>query len=312
MSPRPRNDRMQGKAVQAKASPEHWEAVWRREAPEPVNLNDRSLRNHMNLLLGAFFARHLPPAPDPGQGEPPLLIEAGCGASAWLPVFATRHGYRVRGLDYSAQGCGLARAVLRKAGVVGEVFQADLFNPPPELTPVLAGRADVVFSQGLAEHFLPTRGVVQRLAWLARPGGLVLTLVPNMRGLTGLAQRLLDARVYALHTPLSPAALARAHHEAGLAPLAWGHLGLLNLGVVNPARFAARPLVRRFLGAALAAPSLAAWALERVLAALCTRPGPRLANGISSPLVYCVARKPAGVDSNHGPDHGPETQDGAR
>lgn len=270
-----------------KAGTDYWQAVWQREAPDPVDLDDVRLTNHMNLLLGDFFARHLPVA-TPGQ----VLIEAGCGGSAWLPVFAVRFGYRVRGVDYSAQGCGLAQAVLRKAGVAGgsepgDILQADLFDPPP----ALQGQADVVFSQGLVEHFTPTRGIVERLAWLARPGGLVLTLAPNMRGLTGLAQRWLDRRIYSLHTPLTPEDLAQAHRDSGLAPLAWGHLGALNLGVVNPARWTRRPLARKCLGAALAGPSLAAWLLERLLGKDMRE---KLPNALTSPLVYCVARKPGG------------------
>lgn len=263
-----------------KAGTDYWQSVWLREAPDPVDLDDTRLMNHMNLLLGAFFERHLPMA-----GPEQVLLEAGCGGSAWLPVFAARFGYRVRGLDYSEMGCALAQAVLRKAGAVGEIMQADLFDPPEPLE----GAADVVFSQGLAEHFNPTRGVIERLAWLARPGGLVITLVPNMRGLTGLAQRLLDRRIYALHTPLWPKDLAQAHRDSGLLPQAWGHLGALNLGVVNPARWERRPLARKFLGAALAIPSMAAWILERLLG---EERRARLANDLTSPIVYCVARKP--------------------
>lgn len=272
------------KSTDDKAGIGYWQAAWQREAPDPVDLDDARLTNHMNLLLGDFLARHLPVA-TPGQ----VLIEAGCGGSAWLPVFATRFGYRVRGVDYSEQGCQLARAVLRKAGVTGEILQADLFHPPQALREQLEGQADVVFSQGLVEHFTPTRGIVERLAWLARPGGLVLTLAPNMRGLTGLAQRWLDSRIFALHTPLTPEDLAQAHRDSGLVPLTWGHLGALNLGVVNPARWARRPLARKCLGAALAGPSLAAWLVERLLGKDMRE---KLPNAFTSPLVYCVARKP--------------------
>ncbi|MDR3639876.1 MAG: class I SAM-dependent methyltransferase [Humidesulfovibrio sp.] len=262
--------------TQDKAGAGYWRDVWLREAPEPVDLDDATLRNHINLRLGRFFTRHLPPA-RPGQ----ILLEAGCGASAWLPVFARRFGYQVMGVDYSEQGCGLAQAVLRKARVPGEILRADLFASPAKLR----GRADVVFSQGLVEHFTPTSGVLERLAWLTRPGGLVLTLVPNMRGLTGLLQRLMDKRIYDLHVPLTPAALARAHRACGLMPEAWGHLGTLNLGVINCSRWARTPLAHRALTLALGAPSLAVWQLERLFKA-------EWPSNLASPLVYCVARKP--------------------
>lgn len=259
-----------------KAGADYWTGVWRREAPDPVDPDDARLRNHMNRRLGAFFSRHLPQA-RPGQ----TLLEAGCGASAWLPAFARRFGYRVAGLDYSEQGCGLARAVLDKAGLGGDIRRADLFDLPTDLEQ----SADVVFSQGLVEHFTPTSGVVRRLADLTKPGGLVITLVPNMRGLVALAQRMADRRVFDLHMPLSPASLAAAHREAGLAPTASGHLGTLNLGVVNCSRWAARPLRRNLLVRPMAALSLGVWAVERLF-------GGEWPSAWASPLVYCVARKP--------------------
>ncbi|OIO05270.1 MAG: hypothetical protein AUJ49_01605 [Desulfovibrionaceae bacterium CG1_02_65_16] len=280
----------------------YWDASWRRDAPTPVDLDDARLRNHVNLRLGRLLDHVLAGLPDrrpgwrtfrsqdngaaagpkapppPGQSQP-VVIEAGCGGSAWLPVFAQRHGCAVIGVDYSARGCALARATLEQAGAPGRVIQADLFDPPAEL----AGCADVVFSQGLAEHFSPTSALTARLAWLLKPGGLALTIVPNMRGLTGLAQRLADRQIFNLHVPLNPMELARAHAEAGLTPLEHGWLGTLNLGVVNCSglpRAVARPLTLTFAGV-----SMAAWALERALRA-------ELPNGLTSPQAYCVARKP--------------------
>jgi 2-polyprenyl-3-methyl-5-hydroxy-6-metoxy-1,4-benzoquinol methylase len=261
-----------------KTGVEYWQDVWLREAPEPVNLDDTNLRNHVNIRLGRFFLEHLP------QGRPgQVLLEAGCGASTWLPVFAQRFGYRVMGLDYSEQGCGLTKAVLLKAGVAGDILRADLFALPRELE----GRADVVFSQGLVEHFTPTHGVVERLAMLTKPGGLVLTLVPNMRGLTGLLQRVVDRRTFERHVPLTPDALAEANHACGLMPMTWGHLGTLNLGVVNLSHWSARPLVHHLLTWMLAGASMGVWSLEQLF-------GAELPSGLLSPVVYCVARKPGG------------------
>lgn len=270
-------DPLTGNTATDKASPEYWGGVWTRPVPQAVDLDEPRLDNHMNQLLGTLLDRHLLPA-RPER----TLLEAGCGGSAWLPVFAKRYECQILGLDYSASGCALARETLRAAGVAGEILEADLFAPPERLLEV----ADIVFSQGLVEHFTPTGAIVARLADLTRPGGLVLTLVPNMHGLTGLVQRLMDARIFALHTPLSPAALALAHQDCGLVPLECGHLGTLNLSVANHARWAGRPLLDALLARAKAWPSKLVWLAERAL-------GRELPNGITSPLVYCVARKPA-------------------
>lgn len=272
---------MTGDTATDKTSPEYWSGVWNRPVPQAVDLDDPRLDNHMNRLLGGLLDRTLLPT-RPGR----VLLEAGCGGSAWLPVFALRHCCRVLGLDYSAEGCALARETLRAAGVAGEILEADLFAPPERLLE----SADIVFSQGLVEHFTPTSAVVARLANLTRPGGLVLTLAPNMRGLTGLVQRLLDKRTFALHTPLSPAALAQAHQDCGLVPVECGHLGTLNLSVANHERWASRPLAYALLARAKAWPSKLVWLAERAL-------GRVLPNSLTSPLVYCLARKPGARDA---------------
>ncbi len=262
--------------VEDKAGRAHWDAAWLRDTPAPVDADDRRLRNHVNLRLVRLLDGLLPRPARPGM----MLVEAGCGGSAWLPLFATRYGHKVAGVDFSETGCGLARATLERAGVPGRIVRADLFDPPAEL----AACADVVFSQGLAEHFTPTSALTRRLAWLLKPGGLAVTLVPNMRGLTGLLQRVCDRRVFDLHVPLTPSALADAHVEAGLTPVASGWLGTLNLGVVNLAglpRVVGRPLSKAF-----AAVSMAVWALERTL-------GAELPGRLNSPVAYCAARKPS-------------------
>ena len=92
---------------------------------------------------------------------------------------------------------------------------------------------DVVFSFGLVEHFDDTPGIVRRLARFARPGGAVLTLIPNMRGVVGTVQKALSREIYDIHVPLSAAALSEAHAAAGLALRAGGYLMPAHFGVCN-------------------------------------------------------------------------------
>lgn len=263
--------------MQDKAGTAYWQGVWQQEIPNPIDLDDRSLDNHFNRRLGRLFERQVPLAQ---RGE--VLLEAGCGASAWLPVFARRFGYRVVGIDYSEKGCRLAEAVLRKAGVDGNVVQADLFDLPDRFAAV----ADVVYSLGLVEHFTPTESVVDRLAWLVKPGGMVVTLVPNMRGLTGRVQRMLDRRVYDLHVPLDAAALARAHELCGLHVRDTLYVGTLNLSVANHESWASQRLMYQLIARAKAWPSKIVWLLERLF-------GAEVPNRYTSPFIACIATKPA-------------------
>jgi hypothetical protein len=102
-----------------------------------------------------------------------------------------------------------------------------------------------------------------------------------------LLQRVVDRRTFELHVPLTPDALAEAHRACGLTPVAWGHLGTLNLGVINLSRWATRPLAHRLLTWMLAGASMGVWSLERLF-------GAELPSGPISPVAYCVARKPGG------------------
>jgi len=59
----------------------------------------------------------------------------------------------------------------------------------------------------------------------------------------------------------------------------------LNLSIVNHERWVSRPVVYALLARAKAWPSKLVWLAERAL-------GRELPNSLTSPLVYCVARKP--------------------
>ena len=132
------------------------------------------------------------------------LLEVGCARSAWLPYFGREFGFELHGLDYSELGCRQERTILVKAGLEGEVTCADLFTPPPDLL----GAFDVVVSFGVVEHFSDTLAATRALAALLRPDGLVVTVVPNMRGAIGRIEQLINRDVYDIHVPIGPARLA--------------------------------------------------------------------------------------------------------
>jgi SAM-dependent methyltransferase len=208
------------------------------------------------------------------------LIEIGCGRSQLLPYFAKRFGLRVSGLDYSAVGCEKARRILERDGVDGEILCADLW----EQRKVPTSRYDVVFSFGLVEHFEDTAGIIDALAQFARPGGAVLTLIPNMRGAVGAVQRMLSRDIYDIHVPLSAAALARAHADAGLDLRASGYLLPAHFGVCNPGNRGA-PATFRQLGyrGAIAFSTILLWIHER-----CVR---LPASELMSPYAFVLATK---------------------
>jgi len=155
------------------------------------------------------------------------LLEAGCGASAWLPYFAREYGMKVSGVDYSPSGCALAEKNLELLGEKPEgIHCADVFEfQPPRLY-------DVVFSYGVIEHFIDYQSLLGRMAsWLA-PGGVMLTLVPNMRGASGLLNRFAVPDVFDMHVAFDKKMLGDAHAEAGLELLRCAYTGVFSLAVV--------------------------------------------------------------------------------
>lgn len=255
----------------------YWDALFGGQAPpEPVDPDDDSLDNFVDRRLHELFLSDLPTGIDE-----PRLLEVGCGRSRWLPYFARHHGYLVTGLDYSPVGCEQARVVLARAGVEGEVVEGDMFAPPDRLL----GQFDAVVSFGLVEHFSDTASAVEALGRFLRPGGVLVTLIPNMgRTVVGTLQRFLDRAVYDVHVPIDRERLANAHRRAGLSVRKSGYFLGVNLSVVNIAGWGDTPRRRRVMRL-LSGVSKVAWMLEKR--------GFRLPpNRLTSPYVLTIATKP--------------------
>src|SRR5215831_112159 len=195
----------------ARASKEYWNSLWHeRQLPPAIAVGDQSLRNHINLKFHAFFRKTF----DSGKrlSNELRLAELGCARSVWLPYFSKEFGFQVAGVDYSSTGCDQARAILAREGVDGQVMLADIFSPPQSLL----GCFDYVVSFGLVEHFQATDECLRSCAAFLKPGGKMFTLIPNMNGMTGWLQKVLEREVYDVHVPLDVEMLVNAHETAGL------------------------------------------------------------------------------------------------
>jgi 2-polyprenyl-3-methyl-5-hydroxy-6-metoxy-1,4-benzoquinol methylase len=262
-----------------KAGKEYWDKTW--SWITPVSLIDPKnddLKNEVDLRLHRFFDRVLSASDISGK----RLLEVGCARSVWLPYFARQYNLDVAGLDYSEEGCRQEEALLRDAGVNGLVVNGDLFSPPPSLLKAF----DFVFSFGVVEHFQEPAKCVAALAEYLKPGGVLITIVPNMRGLVGALQRTLDRKVFDIHVPLDSGALASAHKQAGLSVISCEYLISTNFYVVNVANrrhsliYPGLRLIYGLLGRL----SMTVWMLERLI-------GELPSSSALSPYVICVAEK---------------------
>jgi SAM-dependent methyltransferase len=254
----------------------YWEGTWQiAELPKLFDPSDRSLRNGGNIAFHNFFSEILRTA----SLQNGSLVEIGCAQSKWLPYFNKEHGLSVAGLDYTELGCARARALLRQAGCPGMVVQADMFNPPE----VFRSRFDVVLSMGLVEHFPDTASAVAACAALAKPGGIVITTIPNLSGIVGRVQRRLDRSVYDKHVPLDCNLLRAAHEKCGLSILRSEYLMSANFAIINHPALKPK-IINSLTRGILVAATAAVWAIERS--------GVHLpATQLFSPYAACVARK---------------------
>jgi len=162
-------------------------------------------RNYSHRRFDAFFRRHLQGA----AGR--TMLEVGCAQSSWLPYFHLAYGCRVTGMDYSPTGCRMAKQLLDEAGAPGEVLERDLFADNSDLE----GTFDFLFSLGFIEHFEDTAGTLARMRRFLKPGGTILTIVPNFPGWLGVLQKRVHPEVYGMHILLDLPDLERVHRDAG-------------------------------------------------------------------------------------------------
>jgi SAM-dependent methyltransferase len=270
---------VEGDDPAAKVSRRYWDDMWLTDAlPAPLDFSSGVLVKPVSRHIRDFVVAHVEPL-----GPAPAVVEIGCGGSVWLPYFRKVRGWRAAGVDYSPRGCALARRVLDRASVDVPVHCCDLFAPLPELIDVF----DAVWSFGVVEHFVPTSRVIGALAQFIRPGGVVVTIVPNLVGWLGALQKRLNRSIYEMHVPLTPESLAQAHAEAGLEVLEARYVSTMDFyvaiegGRAGEALFGARVALKamRFLSKVL-------WLAENL-----SCPVPSTAR--LSPYVGCVARRPS-------------------
>lgn len=207
-----------------KAGSAYWTSFWKStfQLPSPALVEDKPA-NYIVHEMDRLFLQHLPTE---GNSEKRLL-EVGCGNSIWLSYFSKRFGYRISGIDYSEFGCEQTRKILVRDGCAGDIRFGDLFAPPADML----GAFDVVCSFGVVEHFEDTAAVLSSIARFLKPGGILITTVPNLNGPTGHLQKRFNKPVYDIHVVLNRESLLNQLRKSGLEPIAAGYFSSITFGV---------------------------------------------------------------------------------
>ena len=110
------------------------------------------------------------------------MIEIGSAPGDFLVRFAKTLGAEPYGVEYTSHGAARNRRAFTAAGYAGNnVIEADFFSDA--FLVENAGRFDIVISRGFIEHFADVRSVVERHVALLKDEGLLLILIPNLRGI---------------------------------------------------------------------------------------------------------------------------------
>jgi SAM-dependent methyltransferase len=242
----------------------YWESVWKRK----TSVRKFSRLSYYDFRLAQVFATLLMPGA--------RVIEIGCGGSRWIGYFAERLHCDTWGIDYSADGLRLtARS---NAGnpiihlIAGDFFDESLL--PREFF-------DLIYSRGFIEHFSRSARVTRRMGQILRPGGSVVTMIPNFISFYGAVQKLANREIFDKHLLLDRALLDDAHRAAGLKPvLPAEFFGCFGPGVVNygPGKGFLLPPIKL-------AQQAVCWTLRALRLDLESR--------IASPYILGVYRKPA-------------------
>jgi len=206
------------------------EGWWHRKRPERLRLY-RDLDFEMVRLLGRA-----------GGSKARRTLELGGGGSRILPYLGRQFGFRVFGSDFSWRGCLLLKANLSLQGICGGVVCEDLFRS--SLAPE---SFDLVYSQGLIEHFDDTAVVIAEHLRLIKPGGKLVLVVPNLEGVQGRIFARLAPPLWQVHRVFSPRDLAETLSRLGLREIRSGYLGSFHLHVGYDPRWSALQTWPRWL-----------------------------------------------------------------
>ncbi len=256
-----------------KAGHAYWDQTWAElDTPTAFDPYNKSLDNTFYRRIHKYFDSIIE------KRKNLKILEIGCAHSIWPLYFTRYYDAYVDGVDYSETGCTKTRAMWDAHGLNGKIVCANMFDPPDDMK----GQYDLVMSFGVVEHFKDTTACLKACAAFVKPGGQMFTMIPNMTGLVGSLQKIIDRNVYDIHVPLSCKMLMAAHVNAGLNIEEARYFMGLHLGVVNSGRYAGQP-VDKFLRRALSVPGKLLWTVEKS--------GIHLpANKVTSPYIFTLAR----------------------
>ena len=165
-----------------KSTKDHWDGEWV-AAPRP--------RLPSSLNVGVGDVKYLLKNRVPIGSR---FLEIGCAPGKMLAWVAASRNAKIAGLDYSQIGIEHTRNLFKHLGLNGDLRCEKLSE-----TTFQPASFDIVFSNGLIEHFDDPTGIVEQHVMLLKAGGRAIIVIPNYGGVYGSILRKFDPENLDIH-----------------------------------------------------------------------------------------------------------------
>jgi ubiquinone/menaquinone biosynthesis C-methylase UbiE len=180
---------------------QHWDALWEQHKDEPVHLRELERIIALTAARGADL-----------RGK--KVLEVGAGSAIDSIMLAKRTGCSAHCVDYSAKAIQFMKRNFRNAKLKGVFVKADI-----KRIPVNQGTYDVIFSNGVLEHFRDPMPIIREQKRVLKRGGLLVIGVPETYSLYTIKKHWLMRRgawFAGWETQYSARELRRLARAAGL------------------------------------------------------------------------------------------------
>ncbi len=188
---------------------QHWDRVWSAKsaavAPQSTSPFKRVVRRVFGpgllTLKEAYNNRHLwrqwyPSCLPRGSGR--SIIEIGSAPGLRLMEFHARLGYEPFGVEYSDTGADVNRRLFRAHGLPeNNVIHADFFGQA--FQDKYRDGFDIVLSWSFLEHCANPIDAVNKHAAILKPGGTLIVMIPNLKGVYGPLVRFFQPEWLKIH-----------------------------------------------------------------------------------------------------------------